>query len=126
MIDVQKHIAYWRDGAKEDWEFGEDAIQRAKTRPGLFFIHLALEKMVKAHVVKTTKNIPPKIHDLKRLADIGKLNVNQEQIRIIGRINRFNLEGRYPDALDPPPSLQEAQAYLKQAREIYQWLLNQL
>ncbi|NCO95976.1 MAG: HEPN domain-containing protein, partial [Armatimonadetes bacterium] len=52
MIDVEKQVAYWRDGAKEDWEVAQELVDRGRTRHGLFFGHLALEKLLKAHVCR--------------------------------------------------------------------------
>ena len=46
MIDIQKQIDYWRNGAIEDWNVAEDLVSRNKTRHGLFFVHLALEKLL--------------------------------------------------------------------------------
>jgi hypothetical protein len=48
MFDIGKQIAYWRDGAAEDWRVAQDLIKRRQVRHGLFFAHLALEKLLKA------------------------------------------------------------------------------
>lgn len=63
----------------------------------LFIGHLILEKIIKAHFVKDTEHTPPKIHDLVKLASKTKLNLTQEQIEFLLRVNNFNLENRYPD-----------------------------
>ncbi len=39
-------------------------------------------------------------------------------------MNAFSLEGRYPESLTPPPTTQEARAYLARAEEVFQWLMN--
>ncbi len=59
MIDIEKQVVYWRDGAHEDWEMAEDLVARGKTRYGLFFAHLALEKALKAHVCRVTLQLAP-------------------------------------------------------------------
>ena len=64
MIDIQKQIDYWRNGSQEDWEVGHELVGLGRTRHGLFFAHLALEKMLKAHVCQATANLAPKIHNL--------------------------------------------------------------
>ena len=43
MINIEKQVAYWRDGAVEDWEIAQELIERGRTRHGLFFVHLSLE-----------------------------------------------------------------------------------
>jgi len=40
-------------------------------------------------------------------------------------MNAFQIEGRYPETLTPPPNQQEANNYLARAEEVYQWLMNQ-
>ena len=42
-MNVEKHIAYWRTGAEEDWAVGEELLER-RPRHALFMFHLALEK----------------------------------------------------------------------------------
>jgi hypothetical protein len=39
-------------------------------------------------------------------------------------MNSFNIEGRYPDTLSPSPSEEEAQHYMTQAEEVFQWLIS--
>jgi len=48
-------------------------------------------------VVKTTKKLAPKIHDLRRLAEIAKLDIDKETIEMLAIFNRFNLRARYLD-----------------------------
>ncbi|MBI3536954.1 MAG: HEPN domain-containing protein [Chloroflexi bacterium] len=126
MIDIEKQVESWRDGAREDWEFAQDSVARGKARYGLFFAHLALEKIIKAHVCRVTLQLAPKIHNLKRLADLAQLQLNEQQIRILGRINAFNIEGRYPDSLMQPPSESEAKVHMADAKEMLEWLMKQL
>jgi len=37
MVDIQKQIAYWRNGAREDWAVAEELIGNGRIRHGLFF-----------------------------------------------------------------------------------------
>ncbi len=126
MFDIEKQIAYWRDGAVEDWEVAQDLLKRRRTRHGLFFVHLALEKLLKAHVCRRTNDLAPRLHNLIRLAELAKLTPTQAQLDILADINTFNLEGRYPDMLTPVPSLGDAKDHLRRAEEVYRWLLSQL
>jgi len=126
MIDINKQINYWRNSAVEDWEVARELVSRNRGRHGLFFAHLAIEKLVKAHICRSTKDLAPRIHNLVRLADIAKLTLNQTQINIMAEMNAFSVEGRYPDSLNEPVSQSEAKEYLRRAEEIYQWLIHQL
>jgi len=126
MIDIQKQITHRLDGAREDWSVADNLVQQRRTRHGLFFAHVALEKALKAHVCRNTHELAPRIHNLVRLAELANLNPSQSQIDTLADLNAFNLEGRYPDALSLPPTPQEAVEYLSRAEEVLQWLINQL
>jgi len=126
MIDISKIIKYWQCGAEEDWEVAEQLIEGDKHRHGLFFAHLALEKVLKAHVCHHTQNLAPRIHNLVRLSELTKLNLEEKYIDILAEMNEFNLEGRYPSAIVEPPTPSEAKQYFQQAKEVYQWLKSRL
>jgi len=125
-IDVDRQVAYWRKGAEEDWEVGADLVATRKTRHGLFFIHLAIEKLLKAHVCCVTKDVAPKIHSLSRLAELSGLPFSREQLGFLLVLNRFCLAGRYPRTRETPPSAARAQAFVKEAEGLKTWLTDQL
>jgi HEPN domain-containing protein len=91
-----------------------------------FYLHLTIEKALKAHIVKRAKSLPPKIHNLLVLAEIGEVQMSQDQIDFCGRINRYNIEARYPNLAIPAPTLQKAKEYFEQTKELMEWLIKQL
>jgi HEPN domain-containing protein len=126
VIDIAQQVAYWREGAREDWVVAQDLIAQGRVRHALFFAHLALEKALKAHACRQTNDLAPRLHNLIRLAEIGNVRPSQDHEDVLAEMNAFNLEGRYPDMLMPPPNLTEARNYLTRAEEVLQWLLSQL
>ena len=126
MINVDKHIHYWKNSAEEDLSAAENLITAKKIRHGLFFLHLALEKALKAVLCKQIKDIPPRTHNLVRLSELMTLKLNDEQIDFLTEMNPFNMEGRYPENLVVPPSQKEAENYLNKSTGFYRWLINQL
>jgi len=126
MLDIQKQISHWKNGAIEDWDAARSLVHDNKIRHGLFFAHLALEKLLKAHVCRSTQDLAPRIHNLSRLATLTTLTLTQQQEDILAEMNTFNLEGRYPDLLMPPPTKKEAENYMRRAKGVYEWLLSQL
>jgi HEPN domain-containing protein len=126
VIDIARQVIYWRDGAREDWVVAQDLMAQGRVRHALFFAHLALEKALKAHVCRRTDDLAPRMHNLIRLAEIGAVRPSQDYENVLAEMNAFNLEGRYPDMLMPPPSLTEAHDYLIRAEEVLQWLLSLL
>lgn len=126
MIDINKQIAYWRDGALDDWEVARELVRNGRTRHGLFFAHLALEKLIKAHVCRHTQDLPPRIHNLVRLAEMSALVFDQDQRDIMAEMNAFTIEGRYPDAFISPLPQDEAEHYLNRVEKVFKWLMNPL
>ena len=99
-INIEKQIFYWRDGAKEAFDIAQKFIRRDE-HPlyGLFFLHLALEKILKAYVCEKKQNTPPRINNLTRLAELAELKLSDEYKAILAAMNEFQMEGRYPDVL---------------------------
>jgi HEPN domain-containing protein len=60
MVDVRKQVSFWREGAIEDWAVAGELIATGHSRHGLFFAHLALEKLLKACIVKQTGDLAPR------------------------------------------------------------------
>ena len=125
MIDIEKHVYHWRTGAEEDLVVAKDLINSSHIRHGLFFLHLCLEKLLKAHVCHATKDLAPPIHNLPRLARLASLTFESEQNELLADLNSFNIEGRYPELLNPSPSKIEATDYLAKVEDMYLWLTNQ-
>ncbi|MGA2797485.1 MAG: HEPN domain-containing protein [Thermoguttaceae bacterium] len=125
-MEFQQQIDYWRQSSEDDLEAAESLFNNHKFRQALFFIHLSIEKILKSHVVKNTRDVPPRIHDLLRLANLSGLKISDLQRKVLSRFQFYCLEGRYPDFQPSPPSEKETQNELNEARSIYLWLANQL
>jgi HEPN domain-containing protein len=95
MVDIQKQIDHWRQGSLEEWDVASELIQNRRLRHGLFLAHLAVEKILKAHVCKKTNDIAPRIHNLVRLSEIAMLSMSSEDLAFLAKLNRYNIEGRY-------------------------------
>ena len=78
MVDVPKQIEYWRTNSDEDFAAAQSPLEKGHLRHSLFFAHLAIEKMLKAHVTRQTKDVPPRSHNLIRLAKLAHLNPDHD------------------------------------------------
>ena len=125
MVDIQKQITFWRESAKEDWDVARQLVESGRTRHGLFFAHLALEKILKALICKHSKDLAPKLHNLSRLSDLAGLMPDNETTEVLAEMNAFQIEGRYPESLTKPPTKEEALSYIARAEKVFQWLMNQ-
>lgn len=121
-VDVSKHVAYWRSGASEDMDTARVLLERDKRREALFFGHLALEKALKALVVKATQDLAPLSHNLVFLADKTGLKFPESDRAFFIDMNRFSLHGRYPDPDRPLPSRLDAEEQVRRAEEMLTWL----
>ncbi len=126
MLNIGKQVEYWRNGAIEDWQVGKELIDRHRFRHGLFFLHLAIEKVLKANVCNKTNDIAPPIHNLTRLADKAGLELTEGQQNLLAEANEFNIEGRYPELLLPVPTQEEVNNFMIRAEETFKWLTKQL
>lgn len=100
MKSKKEHIDHWVAQSKEDWDAALLLIDGGKYLHGLFFVHLALEKTCKAHWISAAKSdIPPKSHNLIFLLSQTTISLSDEQKEFLLELNRFQIEGRYPEHL---------------------------
>ncbi|MGD1001593.1 MAG: HEPN domain-containing protein [Candidatus Brocadiia bacterium] len=125
-MDVQKQIDYWKKSSQEDLEAAKTLLEKGHFRHALFFAHLAIEKALKAHVTRKTCEVPPKIHNLTRLAEKAALPLELWQRDFLLAFDAHQLEGRYPDMVSALMDRTEAQAELAKAERGLQWLMSLL
>ncbi|MFH1884042.1 MAG: HEPN domain-containing protein [Planctomycetota bacterium] len=126
MVDVQKQIDYWQTSSAEDFAAAESLLEKGHLRHCLFFAHLAIEKMLKAHVTRQTKDIPPRIHNLVRLAEIAKLKLDSKQEEFLREFGVYQIEGRYPDTEQITVDSGIVRDEILRAKEMLIWLKRQL
>ncbi len=125
-MDVHKQIDYWRTSSDEDFAAAQSLLEKGHLRHCLFFAHLAIEKMLKAHVTQQTNDIPPRIHNLVRLAEIAGLKLDPEHKEFLREFGVYQLGGRYPDSEQISLDLGIAREEISRAREMLKWLKAQL
>lgn len=96
-ISVKKLIAYWQITAEHDYETMLDLYKIKRYSDSLFFGHIVLEKILKAHTVKATGKDAPKIHNLLRLEEMAGCKLTEGEKDFLGLVNSFNISTRYPD-----------------------------
>ena len=55
MMNKQQHVDYWINTAEDDWGSVELLFNGKKYLQSLFWAHLVLEKLAKAHWIKNKK-----------------------------------------------------------------------
>ncbi len=97
-MELKDHISYWLESAEHDLEVAENLFNLQNYDWCLFLGHLVLEKSLKALYVQDNQNsMPPKTHNLVRLAENTKLELTIERKIFFDEVNDFNLEIRYPE-----------------------------
>ncbi len=130
MKTKEEHTAHWVNQSTDDWESTELLFTGKKYLHALFFAHLSLEKVCKAHWIKANEsNIPPRTHNLIFLLSQTGLALSTSQKEFLLELNRFQIEGRYPQQLSKlhqAATAPFARQKLDQAKQLQQWLLNNL
>lgn len=97
----KEHVNYWLTNSERDWKRALRCFRDRDYVFCLFCVHLTIEKICKAAWVKDNKgNYPPRIHNLEKLLRQSKIQLEDEDWNLLVNLNRFNLEGRYPDYRD--------------------------
>lgn len=97
-MNKQNYIEYWKTSSEKSWNAAKHLFEKSDYVESLFFAHLTIEKMLKAHWVKDNSgDFPPRIHNVRRLAELTNLDLNPDQLAFLEQINTFQIEGRYPD-----------------------------
>lgn len=126
MIDKQKHIEYWIKNAENEIETANILISQNRILHGLFFCHMVIEKAPKAHVVKTTGEIPPKSHNLIHLAELAKIVLPEEDESFLGILMKYQLKSRYPGNSIKIPSGELTDFYFNKTKTLLKWLKEKL
>lgn len=112
--------------ALADRETAEILIEKNKLVEGLFFSHLFIEKILKAHWIKLNNEIPPKTHNLLYLIDNLKIELFDEQKDLLAILMKYQIEGRYPEYRPKLPPRKFAVNYLQKSKELLSWLISKL
>jgi HEPN domain-containing protein len=119
----------WIATAEYDLETARHMLVSQRYIYVVFMCQLALEKMFKAHVTEVTRAAPPKTHNLIRLIQKSRLELTQNHLDFVSKINAASIPTRYPEdiqrAIKDYPEV-VARDYLRQTEEILKWLKQRL
>lgn len=129
-MDIESHISYWVEGAKHDLDTAETLFQSGKYDWCLFLGHLVLEKSLKAvFVIDHDNTHPPRTHNLVKLMQISKLDVEDDVYLWLDEVNDFHLETRYPDFkrnFSKKCTHPFAEYHLNKIKDMFLWIESQL
>ena len=124
-------IEYWLDLADEDVSVANLLLSGMKCLQAGFFCHLVAEKALKATIASISSTVPPKTHDLIRLAELGGVidDLSEAQSDLLEELNPLNIEARYPDHKASIASVltpEKTANLLSETRDLLCWIKRKL
>jgi len=122
MDDVSRQ---WAERAQYDLDTADAMFKAGRYLYVLFCCQQAVEKMLKSVIVERTSKLPPRIHQLARLAKIADVAVDDRQVDFLRELSAYYIPTRYPEEIAdvaPDVKAEKAQGVLSQSRELVQWL----
>ena len=93
----QEAVRYWLEGAEEAWKTAKHLYKGKRYDHSLFFVHLTIEKVLKAVYIDGKSEAPPLVHNLSKLAKDCALALSEREIKQLDEISKFNISARYED-----------------------------
>jgi HEPN domain-containing protein len=115
----------WAEQGRYDLDTADAMFNAGRYLYVLFCCQQAVEKTIKALIVQRTNQLPPRIHQLARLAEVAGLVVDEGQMEFLRELSTYYIPTRYPEAVaDLALDVKESKArrVLGQSREFIQWL----
>lgn len=130
MKTKEDYIKFWIEQSQDDWNAVNTLFKGSNYLQSLFFAHLVIEKLCKSIWIKfNIENIPPKTHNLIHLLSATPIKLTDEISEFLLNLNRFQLEGRYPDYLQKMHNIcneRFTKSVLETTNNLRLWLLEKL
>ena len=124
MEDISEQ---WVERAEYDIQTAEAMFKAGRYLYVLFCCQQAVEKALKAVIVKKTGKMPPRIHNLPRLAEVARIETNSEQARFLAELSAYYIQTRYPEeikAVGSTISQELASTILGKTEQTITWALS--
>lgn len=118
-------IAYWLQLGALDLESARRSLKGDSYLHCIFGCQQALEKLLKGLIVKTTGGLPPRVHNLVRLAGLARVALLPEQEQLLSKLSLEYIEMRYPEELEALKEVntrESAEDHLQKTEVLFQWL----
>lgn len=122
MTDFEKQLESWIKSARSDLDTATLLVNEARLKEGLFFCYLAIEKMLKAHVIRLSRKSPPKSENMMDLLYRARIQLSEQDRELLGILVDCQMELSYPVYDDDIPTVNQAFDYLDRTRELFVWL----
>ena len=124
-------VEYWVRIAEYDLETARAMLETKRYLYVGFMCHQVIEKMLKAYHADRKSEIPPRIHNLRRLASLTDMygEMSDQQKDFVDTLEPLNVEGRYPAYNDNVSDTLDDTAcrdLISKTEELHQWIEQRL
>lgn len=124
-------VSYWVELSDYDLDTASAMLDTKRFLYVGFMCHQSIEKLIKAVLSTQADEIPPKVHNLIRLAEKASLldKMTDTQKKTLFLLNPLNIESRYPsykDNLLKQLTADKCSDIINQTKELAQWIKTQL
>ena len=124
--EVQKLSDFWQEASARDFQTATDIFNGTENHVAvLFYIHLTLEKILKALYVTRKAAHAPFSHNLLYLLKETGIDADENDRKLLSEINEFNIEARYPDEkflIYQKATRDFTQKYIEDTGRLIQWI----
>jgi HEPN domain-containing protein len=120
-------VESWIEQARYDLDTARAMLKSGRYLYVLFCCQQAVEKMLKAIIVRRTKDFPPRVHNLLRLAEIASIKMEPASEDLLGELSGYYIQSRYPEEIESLAQAAEseiAQDALDKTEEVIEWLFS--
>jgi HEPN domain-containing protein len=122
---IKKDIQYWVNISKYDLDTASSLLKSKRYLYVLFMCQQAIEKMLKGIIILKTKEFPPRIHNLVKLAELAGIRKQDIDFEFLDKLSFYYIETRYPEEqlkLHKTISNKLCAIYYNETKRIYLWL----
>jgi len=122
---MDEAIDNWIKSSDYDIKTASSLLKSKRYIYVIFMCHLSIEKALKALVIQETKEMPPKIHDLRRLTDLAGIEIPMHHQAILAHLNEASVPTRYPEDMSKLVkhyNKAAAERYLADTKGLLKWL----
>ena len=124
-------VEYWLELCDDDLIAAKAMLKSKNFLWTGFICHIVVEKALKAVIASTTDTIPPKIHNLPRLAGIAGIieELTKEQFNLLKQLTPLQIEARYPEQKENIKAMlteEICDTFLKDTEEFLKWIKKKL
>lgn len=119
----------WAERAVYDLDTARAMLESKRYLYVLFCCQQAVEKMLKAIIAKRSQELPPRGHQLVRLAERAQIPLSEEQADFLRELSTHYIQSRYPEEtedISSQVSVQHARQVVEKTEEVVRWLTSML